>query len=44
MPFESEKQKRAMYSAAIGKSDTGIPKKVAKKFIKHRKPDKTILG
>jgi len=44
MPFKSEQQKKAMYAAASGKSNTGIPKKVAKKFIKHRKSDKTILG
>lgn len=35
MPFESEAQRRAMYAAAAGKSNIGIPEKVAKKFIKH---------
>lgn len=35
MPFESEAQRRAMYAAASGKSNIGIPKEVAKKFIKH---------
>ena len=35
MPFESEKQRKAMYAAASGKSNIGIPEKVAKKFIKH---------
>jgi len=35
MPFESEKQRKAMYAAASGKSNIGIPKEVAKKFIKH---------
>jgi len=44
MPFKSEQQKKAMYAAASGKGNIGIPKKVAKKFIKHRKPKKTILG
>jgi hypothetical protein len=35
MPFESEAQRKAMYAAATGKSNIGIPEKVAKKFIKH---------
>jgi len=35
MPFESEKQRKAMYAAASGKSNIGIPQKVAKEFIKH---------
>jgi len=35
MPFESEKQRKAMYAAAKSKSNIGIPKEVAKKFIKH---------
>jgi len=35
MPFESEAQRKAMYAAASGKSNIGIPKEVAKKFIKH---------
>lgn len=35
MPFESEKQRKAMYAAASGHSNIGIPEKVAKKFIKH---------
>lgn len=34
MPFKSGKQRRAMYAAAKGKSKIGIPKKVAKKFVK----------
>lgn len=34
MPIVSEKQKGAMYAAAQGKSTLGIPKKVAKEFIK----------
>jgi len=39
MPFESEAQRRAMYAAAAGKSNIGIPEKVAKKFIKHSTDD-----
>ena len=35
MPFESEAQRKAMYAAASGKSNIGIPEKVAEKFIKH---------
>jgi len=35
MPFESNAQRKAMYAAAKGKSNIGIPQKVAKKFIKH---------
>lgn len=37
MPFRSEKQRKAMYAAATGKSNIGIPKSAAKKFIKHSK-------
>jgi hypothetical protein len=40
MPFKSAKQKRAMYAAASGKSNIGISKKAAKKFIAHSKPKK----
>lgn len=39
MPFESEKQRKAMYAATNGKSNIGIPKEVAKKFIKHSKDE-----
>jgi len=35
MPFQSEQQRKAMYAAASGKSNIGIPQEVAKKFIKH---------
>lgn len=35
MPFESEAQRKAMYAAAAGKSNIGIPQNVAEKFIKH---------
>lgn len=34
MPFQSDKQRRAMYAAASGNSTIGIPKDVARKFIK----------
>jgi len=33
MPIVSEAQRRAMYSAAAGKSTLGIPKKVGKEFV-----------
>lgn len=35
MPFDSEAQRRAMYAAAAGKSNIGIPKSVGKKFVAH---------
>jgi len=44
MPYKSDAQSKAMYAAASGKSTIGISKKTAKKFIKHSKPKKTILG
>jgi hypothetical protein len=34
MPIQSKAQQGAMYAAAAGKSTLGIPKKVAKEFIK----------
>lgn len=34
MPSTTEKQRRAMASAASGKSTIGIPKKVGKEFMK----------
>lgn len=34
MPYKSEQQKKAMYAAAEGKSNIGIPKKVGKEFVK----------
>lgn len=37
MPFESEKQRRAMYAAAAGKGKVGIPQAVARRFIAHAK-------
>ena len=33
MPIVSRSQQRAMYAAASGKGQTGIPKKVAKEYI-----------
>lgn len=35
MPFESEAQRKAMYAAAAGNSNIGIPQSVAKEFIEH---------
>lgn len=40
MPMKSQAQRRAMYAAASGKSTLGIPKKVAKEFVKEDKPGK----
>ena len=40
MPMKSQAQRGAMYSAAAGKSTLGIPKKVAKEFVKSDKPGK----
>lgn len=34
MPYVSDAQRKAMYSAAEGKSNIGIPKKVGKEFVK----------
>lgn len=39
MPFESEAQRRAMYAAAAGKSNIGIPKSVGEKFVRHGEDD-----
>jgi len=36
MPFQSENQRKAMYAAAAGKSNIGIPKSVGEKFVKHK--------
>ena len=33
MPIRSKAQKRAMYAAASGKGQTGIPKKIAREYI-----------
>jgi hypothetical protein len=33
MPIRSKAQQRAMYAAAEGRGQTGIPKKVAKEYI-----------
>jgi hypothetical protein len=37
MPMRSKAQNRAMHAAAAGRSTIGIPKKVAKKFVKEQK-------
>jgi hypothetical protein len=34
MPYQSKDQQGAMYAAAAGKSNIGIPKKVGKEFVK----------
>ena len=34
MPVVSKQQQKAMYAAAAGKSTLGIPKKIAKEFVK----------
>lgn len=34
MPIKSKAQQRAMYAAASGRGQTGIPKKVAAKFVR----------
>jgi hypothetical protein len=34
MPYTSKAQQAAMYAAAAGKSNIGIPKKVGKEFVK----------
>lgn len=36
MPFRSNQQRKAMYAAASGRGNIGIPKSVAKKFIEHK--------
>jgi hypothetical protein len=33
MPIRSKAQQRAMYAAASGKGQTGIPKKIAREYI-----------
>jgi len=33
-PFESDAQRRAMYAAASGRSTLGIPRKVAREYIR----------
>lgn len=33
MPMKSQKQRNAMFAAASGKSNIGIPKKVADEFV-----------
>ena len=36
MPMKSKAQNRAMHAAVSGKSTLGIPKKVAKKFVREQ--------
>ena len=40
MPPVSEKQRKAMFAAAAGKSTLGIPRKVGKEFTKSDKGGK----
>lgn len=40
MPFESPKQRRAMFAAASGNSTIGIRQHVARAFIRHAKRKK----
>lgn len=35
MPFQSDRQRKAMYAAAEGRSTLGIPQAAAEKFIAH---------
>ena len=42
MPFKSEQQRKAMYAAASGHSNIGIPKSVGEKFIKHKDDSKDL--
>lgn len=42
MPFKSEAQRKAMYAAASGHGNIGIPKQAAEKFIKHSTDSKTV--
>ena len=35
MPFKSQAQRKAMYAAASGNSNVGIPQDAAKSFIAH---------
>ena len=43
MPFKSEQQRKAMYAAASGHSNIGIPKSVGEKFIKHKDDEEENL-
>lgn len=42
MPIESKAQQRAMFAAAAGKSNIGIPKKVGKEFVAAGKAKKNL--
>lgn len=43
MPAKTMKQYRAMQAAAHGKGKRGIPKKVAKEYVKYGPPDKDTV-
>ena len=43
MPFQSENQRKAMYAAASGHSNIGIPKSVGEKFVKHKDDEEENL-
>ena len=43
MPFKSENQRKAMYAAASGHSNIGIPKSVGEKFVKHKDDEEENL-
>ncbi len=40
MPFQSQQQAKAMFSAAAGNSNIGIPKKVGQEFVNASKGEK----
>ncbi len=40
MPPKTERQRRAMHAAASGKGNIGIPRKVAREFVKKDKGGK----
>ncbi len=44
MPAVSEKQRRAMWAAAEGRSNLGIPKSVGEEFVRHDESGKPELG
>lgn len=43
MPFASDKQRRAMHAAAVGRSTIGIPRKVGRKFVADSGEPQTIV-
>ena len=44
MPMKSDRQRRAMYAAASGKSTRGIPKSVGERYVSHDKPKRKRRG